>query len=132
MIAAPDHPRWGKTKTGRARGATLSQLAQEVVCVVAGDRTLIDQLPEPEAGGSRVMVETESSIAALVRANVGVGFVLCFDEHRSSHFREDLGLYTYEVEEVAPRTLAAWKRVGEAWPEAVEYFFTKLKEKLSR
>jgi DNA-binding transcriptional LysR family regulator len=126
MIASPEHPYWGEGgKKRHGKPVLMSELAGETVCAVAGDDELIGMLPPPSEAGSRILVETQPPVVALVKARVGVGFIIDFDEVDGYH--RDLGLYVYPAPEIPTRTLAIWKRAREELPGPLEEFFGQLK-----
>jgi DNA-binding transcriptional LysR family regulator len=132
MIAASRHERWGKEPRKHRQEVSLAELAEEKVCVLNADLyRLLPGLPEPRAGGCRILVKNYASVVSLVRAGPVVGFVPHLDMTSELNPSAYQGLELYHIKDDVPlRTLAILRRRHEELPEEVEAFLRIVQEKL--
>ena len=130
MIASSQHERWGAQKHRKEIG--LAELAGETLCVLEADLyTVLPGLPEPRAGGSRILVQNYASVVALVRTGGVVGFIPQLDMRREPNPAVYQGLEVYHVKDELPlRTLAILRRTGGDLPEEAETFLRIVQDKL--
>jgi DNA-binding transcriptional LysR family regulator len=131
MLASRKHDSWGEKRWTPGATIDLSELAKEVVCVLAPDlHGALRDLPRPAPGGGRIVVDRYASVVALVQTGACIGFIPLYERAERVSVA-DQGLLVYDVagdRRVPMRNVWLWRRKGEQLPEAAKEFVGVLLE----